>query len=213
MPTSELLALPQQAVQAAAELLGRDFPGVARADRGDDVGVDDAGLQAVELAVELDARGREIIPGQIRQRDIGGREQSLVGQVVDGQAGRAACSPALLASADAEQAAGQAGLPVVHVHHLRLPRQVQRQVRHALGEEDEPLGVVGVVRAVLLDTASARSIELGLVDEIDASARSIGSRLQISPLHRACAPSGEFQRQVQPLEFGKSFADARDRAA
>ena len=42
MPTSELLPLAQQAIQAATQFLGGDFAGVTRADGGDDIGIDDA---------------------------------------------------------------------------------------------------------------------------------------------------------------------------
>ena len=43
-------ALAQQAVQAAAEFLGTDFAGIARADGGDGVGIGDAGFEAVQVA-------------------------------------------------------------------------------------------------------------------------------------------------------------------
>ena len=52
----------QKPVQAAAEFLRGDFARIARADRRDDVGENDAGLQAIQMAVKFRAFHGEKIP-------------------------------------------------------------------------------------------------------------------------------------------------------
>jgi hypothetical protein len=82
----------QQAVEAAALVVVLDLAGVAGAHGADPVGVVQPGLHEVEAAVELDAVHREVMGGQAQLAEVGGVEDALVGQVVDGeQAGREAC--------------------------------------------------------------------------------------------------------------------------
>ena len=64
---------------------GLDLLRVRWADRGNPIGEDDAALEQVHLAVELQRVRREKPPGQIRQRKIQAPEHSLIGDVVDRQ--------------------------------------------------------------------------------------------------------------------------------
>ena len=67
---SEKPVLPpaQKPVQAAAEFFRRDFARITRADRGDDVGELDAGLQTIQLAVKFRAFDGEKFQRQVGQR-------------------------------------------------------------------------------------------------------------------------------------------------
>ena len=93
----------------------------------------------------------------------------------------------------------QAGLPVVQVQHLRLPGQMQRQVRDGFGEEDEPLGVVRIIRALLLIQLGAL-IELRLVHEIHRQPLDRLQASRVSP-RTAAPPSGKSSGRSSLLEL------------
>ncbi len=184
------VALAQQAIQTAAHFFSRYFARIARADSGDDVGIDDAGLQAAHLAVELHSAGCEIIRGQVGQRVPGGGKKALVGEVVDRQA-NSRCGPLpRQLSVMVNEQRGWTGLPIVQVHHLRLPIQMQRQMRGGLGEENEALRVVRIIDALLLIQIGAL-IKRRLVHEIHRQPR---DRLQAPGL---AAHAARAQREIQ----------------
>ena len=79
------LRVAQQAVEAAAVLPAGDFARVGLADRGDMRGVEDAGLQERDAAVELDAVDRHRVLGDGERAKPVAAEQSLKRQVVDRQ--------------------------------------------------------------------------------------------------------------------------------
>ncbi len=113
----------QYAVQAAAVLLGGDFPGVAGADGGDAVGVSDARLETIHAAVEFHAGHAEEFGGQVGQGKFGGGKIALKGHVMNGQADRRRRSPAAAAAFVGHEGRGQGGLPIMQVKHLGPPRQ------------------------------------------------------------------------------------------
>ena len=143
-------ALAQQAIEAATEFLSGDFARITRADRRDDIRPGEACLHTIHLTIELHAVGREILPRQVRQRVLVAGKNSLVGEVMNRHANPTRtplpCPPLLLVQEEGREA----GLPIMQMHHVRLCRQVQRQVRDCLGKEDEPLGIVAVISTVLL---------------------------------------------------------------
>src|SRR6266850_4739662 len=77
------LAMPQKAIEARAELFGGNLSGVARTDSRDRVGVGNAGLETIHLTIEFDSERIEVIPGEICQRVMAGRKNTLVGQIMD----------------------------------------------------------------------------------------------------------------------------------
>src|SRR5262249_19551935 len=76
-------ALAEDALQAVAEIGGLDFLGVARTDGGDPVGEDDAGLEEVELPVELELAKVEQLPVEAAQRKLRRAKQALIGNVMN----------------------------------------------------------------------------------------------------------------------------------
>src|SRR3954468_11835200 len=86
--------VPEETVEARAEILGHNLAGVTWAYRRDRIRISDAGLQAIHLAVELHARGIEVIPGQIHQRIMAGGENPLIGQIMKREADPGAGAPA-----------------------------------------------------------------------------------------------------------------------
>ena len=95
---------------------------------------------------------------------------------------------------------GHARLPIMHVQHLRRPRQMQRQVRGSLGEEHEPLCIVRVISALRLIQISPL-IERRLVHKIHRQPfdRLQAPGLAVDPLR----PQREFQRQSSRSSCGK----------
>ena len=86
------------------------------------------------------------------------RKIAAVGQIVDGEHGFRA--PGLIG----QERRHQPGLPVVRVHHRRLPPDIERilrQQRSHPGEHREALGVVRPVLAVGVDIGIARAVEQG----------------------------------------------------
>ena len=84
MPGSVVAARAQHAVEAEAELRRLDLARVARAHGGEHVGEDEPALQEVERPAELEGVGCEVARGRGSARcQVGGREEALVGEVVD----------------------------------------------------------------------------------------------------------------------------------
>ncbi len=108
----------------------------------------------------------EIIGRQIRQIVLGARKNSLISKVMNGEAGARHGPPPFPQSLVQDEQRRQARLPVMSVDNFRLPRQVPRQVRHALGEENKALGVVRIIHAALLIQAGA-FVKFRLMDKIN----------------------------------------------
>ena len=72
-----------KALEPVAEGRGPDLLRVGPAHRGEEVGEDQAALEEVELAVELEAGGREEVPSEPGDRHVVVPEHALVGEVVD----------------------------------------------------------------------------------------------------------------------------------
>ena len=195
----------QKPVQAAAEFLRRDFARITRADRGDDVGKSDSGLETIQLAVKLRAFDREKFRRQIGQRKRVRRENALIGEIVNGQAGRRRIPPPFRALLLQHQRRHQAGLPVVDVHHVRPPRQIAREMRDAFGKENKPLGVVGIADVVFL-VKSGAMVKFRLVNEINRQPLFDFERPQFR-LHPPRAQR-QIELPVHALDLRKSFADA-----
>src|SRR5438105_11359456 len=64
-PHQRLGPLPQRAIEAAAKRRRGDLASISGADGGDDVRVGDAGFEAVQVSIELNAVGVEIIGRKI----------------------------------------------------------------------------------------------------------------------------------------------------
>ncbi len=144
-PAEVVATRPEQAVEAAAELGRLDLPGVGRADGAEHVGEDQAGLQEVEPAVELELPPVEQVPVEPGQGHVPVPEHPLVGQVVDRQQGPDRAAAVRAAVELVEVDGDQPGLPVVAVDDVGAEAQQADRLQHRPVEEDEPLAVVGVV--------------------------------------------------------------------
>ena len=154
---------------------------------------------------ELHTVGAEIIGRQIGEIVGGAREISLVGEVVNGEAGARSRSPAFAPFLVENQQRHEAGLPVVDVNNLRPPFEVTGEMRDALGEEDESLRVVLVVAIVLVVEAGAIE-EARAVDEVNGQPGAGFERPHLR-LH-ALAAEREVEVVVEPFQVGKFLADA-----
>src|SRR5262245_9563660 len=108
----------------------------------------------------------EIVPGQIGEFIVAPREIALIGKVMDGETARGRRRPGSERALEEDQQWDEGGLPVMNVDYLRLPRQVTGQMRHAFGEEDEPVRVVRVIPAALA-VESGAVIEFRTIDKVD----------------------------------------------
>jgi len=151
-------AVAEHAVEPGPEFLSLDLAGVRLAHRTEDVGEVQAALEQVHLSPELQPPRREHRRGQPRERKLLGREESLVGEVVDREErGRA---PALGGEDDRDER----GLPVVAVDDVGLPALRADPLQQRAGEERETGEVVVVVMARF--PIEPRAIEQrGLIDE------------------------------------------------
>ena len=146
--------------ESHAELRARQLARVGRADRRDAVRVDEAGLEEADLAEELEASGVEPAPGQPQRFRRLRREQALKGHVVDRQqAGRR--RPA----AELEVRGGQARLPVVEVHDVRLPA-----IDPADGDSRRG-AAQGTVAQVVVGPVAAVGAEVGIAGPVEQPGR------------------------------------------
>ena len=196
------LAPAQDPIQPAAQRFGHDFAGVTRTDSGDRVGVANARFEAVQHAVELDAVGMEIIPGQIGQLVSGTGKHPLICQVVNGEAGLGGGPPPCPFSFVFDQQRHQAGVPIVRMHQFRLPGQVAGELSDAFGEENESLGIVRIIGPLFLIQTGA-AIKFRLTKEINCQVR-LAFAFENFGLNPARS-----QRQIYPpakrMKIGKLF--------
>ncbi|CCC96390.1 protein of unknown function [Azospirillum baldaniorum] len=142
----------EQPFQARTVLRRLDFVGVGRADRGQAVGVEAAGLEEADAAVIFHPVDPE---GGGRQAEVAhhpGAEQPLVGDVVDRRHRARPERPGEAVGAQFQIGRDQAGLPVVPVQHVGTPPRVEavlrREARRAPGQGGEAFRVVRPVLAV-----------------------------------------------------------------
>ena len=108
----------EEAVEAAAERRGLDLAAVAGADGGHGGRIEDAGLEGVDLAVELEVVHVEERGGKPDSGQDLRVEQALVGEVVDGEE-RARPREKGIAGIDvAEIGEDQGRLPIVAVEDV-----------------------------------------------------------------------------------------------
>ena len=160
-----LLAFAQQAFQPAAEFCCENLARVGRADRGQPVGVHQPALHKGELAVEFQGVH---VPETLRQIQRGEGvpvEQTLVGEVVNGEhRGRAL-------SFQRQQGGHQAGLPVMAMHQLRPPVDAGAALGDfgdGAAEQREARGVIGPVLAIGAGIGPAGPVEVaGGIDNVE----------------------------------------------
>ena len=156
----------QHALQPATQGAALNLLRVARADRADRVGEHHAGLQQVQIAVELHLPPVEILPIQSGQQHVPVPELALIRDVVNRQH---AGDPLVARNAvvlDLQIGRRQARLPVVGVQHVDVQVQQPNGLQNGAAEEHEPLAVVDVVLAV--DAVKLVAVEvLVLLDQID----------------------------------------------
>src|ERR1051325_9140615 len=93
----------------------------------------------------------------------------------------------------------------MHMHKLRTPRKVAREVSNAFGKENEPLRVVRIINLVLIiETGSIK--KLRAMDEIyrDSFAGLEGPDLGPHPFRA----EGQLEIIIEPFEFRKTLPDA-----
>ncbi len=144
------LPFAQPVIKPKAEFRRCDFARVTRTDRRDGVAISDAGLEAVEQAVEFHAVQVEIIRRQVRQFIARGRKQSLIGQVVDCEAGAGTVPPPYRQLLVLHKERHQPAHPLEEMDELLLPVQVMGKQRNGLREKNETLGIVGIIHPGVL---------------------------------------------------------------
>src|SRR5437867_3603486 len=90
----------------------------------------------------------------------------------------------------------EASLPIVEMHNLRLPWQMQSQMSDCLGEKNESLGIVRVVNSLLLVKAGSL-VKFRRVHEVNCEARGALER----PDATGNAPRSQWQLQLHASRF------------
>ena len=156
----------QQAVQTLAVEGGLDLVGVAGADGGQLVGVDEAGLHVVGATVALQlVAGEQAVAQAQRVLHVLDGEDALVLQVVDGEDRLDVAVEGEVGVLNLEQRGDHAGLPVVAVDDVGLPVQVRERVDDGAAEEAKALVLVP---AQAVDVGAAE-VEL-VVHEVEGDA-------------------------------------------
>src|SRR5438045_1412975 len=78
-----LLTIAQQPIQSAAEFFRGDLPAIARTHRRQSISLCQSSFQTSHLPIKFDLTRSEISPGQICERKLSRRKNSLVRQIVD----------------------------------------------------------------------------------------------------------------------------------
>ncbi len=189
-------ASAQHAVETAAQLLvGDDLARVGGADGVDEVGLDDAGLQDVEPAVELQRTGIDRVDG--RQTDLREplrRRVELVREVVDGEQGAGGADPLHPGppAAVVERRQGRGG--VVRVDHLGRPAEQPGQGERRLGVEGGPRDGVGKVGARRVGVHAGTAEQRRVLGEVDPDRGRTGT-FQVPPRDPHLLPHPQRQRR------------------
>ena len=201
MPRSDAGAMAQQGREAVAEMLVLDFAGVGRADRRDQRRQLQSGLEEGKLAVVLDAVH---VPGMIGQAEggqVAGGEVALEGDVVHGDdAGGAAFVM--------QPGGRERGLPVIDVHHVRLPAERRSGLPEQRGdprEQAEADAVVDPVVAMGVQIGTAGTVEQGrAVEQKQRQAVGLGAEQAAMPAATGRGPAA--RRARRPA--GKALSSA-----
>ena len=194
----------QDAVDALAEGGRLDLGGVARAHGGERVGEDHAGLQEVDLAVELEELGHEVAGVEVEDVPVVGRETALEGEVVEGEDGAQAPELRIERGRGAEEGGCERGLPLVDVQHVGRLALGAQPLERGTAEEGEALGVVGVVLPAFPVEAVAVEVAVG-AQQHGRDGRA-GNANHLGRLHAAR------DRRVE-ARAGRRRADGTQRAA
>src|ERR1043166_3914416 len=100
----------------------------------------------------------------------------------------------------------KAGLPIVQVQQLRLPWQVQRQMRSGFGEKNKTLGIIRIIDPILL-VKSRALIKIRLVNEVNGQARNRLENKNFTP-HPSRAES-KVQWQIEALKPWEPLTNAQ----
>ena len=104
-----------------------------------------------------------------------------------------------------QQRRHQRRLPVMHMNHVRLPRQIPCEMRDALGKENVALCIVGITDVVLEINAGAVK-KARMMDEINQQTFLQLQRpeFRLNPL----VAKRQIELPVHALDFWKFFPDA-----
>ena len=120
------------------------------------VGIEQASFEERDPAVELDAVDVESPVGNTQSEQPVGVEQTLMGDVVDGEYVRHA------GTVPAQESGGQCGRPIVHMEKVRVPVDAAEALRE-LGRGQRKPGeakiVIGPVRPVRPSVWTASALE------------------------------------------------------
>ncbi len=207
--------LGEHAVHAATVVGRLDLTGVGRADGVEQVAEDDAGLEEVDVPVELELARVEEPPVEAEQAHVPVPEHALKGDVVDGEQGadtvveQAAAGVALGAVRLAQVDGDEPGLPVVGVDDLGPEIGQADGLEDGAVKEGETRAVIGVVAfaavggGLLVEAAAAGRVvaleEVGLLDQPDGHGRAGQGGPPQPALDRARA-DGEAESEVGELE-------------
>ena len=203
-----------ESARRRAQLLG-----VAGAHRRCHVGVGQATLEVVGLAIPLELVRREEVPRQADLRHDVGAEVSLVAGVVHRHHDRDAIVPWVPAEPGAEIDGGECGVPVVSMQQHRAggdARQRRDRCRGKCGEAQEVVGIVRTLLAVqpvtveesvVLEEAGRRlrggvqfapeTERLGLCAELDGER--IAGRLEAPSVLRARPGRAARRHRLEPM--------------
>ena len=142
-----------------------DLAGVGGADGADEVGEHDPGLEEIELAEVLHLLPVEVAPVDAGQQHVPVPEDPLIGHVVDRVERPRPRQPRPLRGEDLLVGGDEAGLPVVGMDDVARLLEAVGKFQDRAREEDEPLGVVGVVLGAAVERGT---VEVGVVaDQVD----------------------------------------------
>ena len=174
-PRERVATRCEQALEPAAARRRLDLLRVGRAHGAHRIGEHDARLQQVELAVKLHLPPGEVAPVDAGQQHVPVPERPLVGHVVN-RHHRAGVGHRGIRSVE-EPAVGrhETGLPVVAVKNVPRATESAGEFDGGSREEDEPLGVIGVV--------ARATVERGPIEEVV-----VADEVDVGPLPVAAAP-------------------------
>src|SRR5262249_40656660 len=120
---------------------------IGRADRGREVGKDNAAFEKIQVSVELELPMVKEPPGESGQMHVPMPKHALIGKIVNSEEGSSERKTSTLPVQLLEVNRYQSALPVIDVEDVGLPLHSSQALQDGPTKENETLAVIRIVRS------------------------------------------------------------------
>src|SRR5712691_8416603 len=209
-PEEAVFAHLEHTLEAMPELDGLDLACVGRADRVEQIRIDQPTLEQIHLSEEFQPFGGVFGPRQAGRGIVHHGKASLIAHVVDGEEYAGFLPRWVIPIERLEIGDGECRLPVMRVQYVWRPCGLPAGLQDRAAEEDKALQVIGIVAALLAVEASPA--KEGIIAGTDERDSLVPERAGLDPdLDRVAAEGDRYRRCLaETARFGIETRIARE---